>query len=59
MTQQPIESTDKPKARKPLWRRLLKWTFRVIVALLAIKAVTWAIFDYTSAKALEDQGNRM
>ncbi|NQU76770.1 MAG: hypothetical protein HQ546_10710 [Planctomycetes bacterium] len=55
MTQQPIKPSCKPKVGKSLWRRLLKWTFRVIVVLLVIAAITWGIFNYSSAKALEDE----
>ena len=55
MTQQPVEHDKQPKARKPLWRRILKWTLRVVVGLLVIAAIGWGIFSYTSAKALEDE----
>ncbi len=47
------ESSEAPKPRKPLWRRILKWTIRAAVALIVLLAVAWGIFSYVSSRALE------
>jgi hypothetical protein len=47
------ESGDAPKPRKPLWRRILKWTIRVAVGLIVLVAVGWGIFSYVASKSLE------
>lgn len=53
MDRNPIESAGLPKARKPLWRRVLKWTLRVVLALVVVAGVGWGIFSYVSSRALE------
>ena len=55
MTQEPARPDKTPTVRKPLWRRILKWTIRVIIAVLVLASVAWAIFNYTSAKALQKE----
>jgi hypothetical protein len=55
MNPEPAEWTDAPKGRKPLWRRVLKWTLRVAVALVVLLAVAWGILNYVSARALEGE----
>ena len=53
MNSQPTESFSTPRPARPLWRRILKWTIRVIVAIVVLAAVAWGIFDYVSARELE------
>lgn len=48
MTQQSAPATIK----KPLWRRLLKWTLRSAVVILVLGTVIYAIASYRTAKAL-------
>ena len=48
-----------PKTRKPLWRRILKWTFRVVVVLVVLVVLAWAIWSYTAARELGNEIDRI
>jgi len=41
-----------PKPRKPLWRRILKWMLRVVVALAVLAVLGWAIWNYQASREL-------
>jgi hypothetical protein len=55
MSHEPVEPEKTLTGRKPLWRRIVRWTLRVIVAVLVVAGVAWGIFNYISAKALRDE----
>ncbi len=59
MNEQSDERANAFRIRKPLWRRVLKWTIRVVVAVVVVAAVGWGIFSYVSAKVLEAEIDKL
>jgi hypothetical protein len=43
------------KPRKPLWRRLLKWAVRLVIALVVLGIAAWSIGNYWAAKTLRQE----
>ena len=44
-----------PPPKKSLWRRLLKWTLRLAIFLLAVGLLGWSIANYYVAKSIRTQ----
>jgi hypothetical protein len=53
MNSQPTELNNTPKPRKPLWRRILTWTIRIVVVLVVVVAVAWGVRYYISGRELQ------
>ena len=51
------ESVVKPK--KPLWRRLLKWTVRVAIVLVVLGIVAYAVTSYWAARRISAEVSRI
>ncbi len=52
---QKLETSRKP--RKPLWRRILKWTLRVAVVLVVLLIGVWSVWNYVAARSLRNEIN--
>ncbi|MDY7011381.1 MAG: hypothetical protein SVV80_11625 [Planctomycetota bacterium] len=52
---QKLEMSRKPK--KPLWRRILKWTVRIAVVLVVLLIGVWSVWNYVTARSLRNEIN--
>ena len=52
-----IAEPTKPKKR--LWRRIIKWGVRVIILLVVLIVVVWSIWNYSSARSLRNEIDRI
>ncbi len=43
------------KPRKPLWRRILKWTLRIAIVLLVLLVVIWSVWNFSASRSLRDE----
>ncbi len=50
-----LDSPATPKPKKPLWRRLLKWTIRVAVLLIVLGIAAYAITSYWASKTIHTE----
>ena len=46
---------NSPKAKKPLWRRIAKWTVRVVIGLVVVLILVWSVWNYVATKALQQE----
>ncbi len=53
MSDATLASPDRPK--RPLWRRVLKWTVRIVAGLVVVLVVTWSVTSYLASRALSEQ----
>ena len=51
----PTASQLPAKPRKPLWRRIFKWTFRVVLVLLVVLIVVWSVWNYRASRSLRSE----
>ncbi len=43
------------KPRKPLWRRILKWTLRIAIVLLVLLVVIWSVWNFSASRSLRNE----
>ncbi|MGA2265342.1 MAG: hypothetical protein ABSH10_02805 [Phycisphaerae bacterium] len=53
MSSQLTELGGSPKVRKPLWRRIVKWTFCVAAVMVVMNHVAWGVSNAVTAKEVE------
>lgn len=53
MNLQSTELGGSPKVRKPLWRRIVKWTICVVAAMVVMERGAWGVWDTVTAKGVE------
>jgi len=51
------EPTNKP--RRPLWRRIFKWTFRVVVLLVLLALLAHSVWNYIATRRLSAELDRI
>ena len=51
------ESTNKPA--KPLWRRILKWTIRIVVVLVVLVLLAHSLWNYIATRRLNAELDRI
>lgn len=47
--------TEPTTLRKPLWRRILKWTLRIATVLLVLLVVVWSIWNFSASRSLRNE----
>lgn len=53
------ESSLPAAPRKPLWRRILKWTCRIVLALILLAVVGWGVWTCLSIRNVERHARRI
>ncbi len=43
------------RSKRPLWRRILKWTVRIVAGLVVVLVVIWSVANYLASRALNEQ----